>query len=148
MFTVNDLAKLIGFVDDSMLSQLQVTRFDADCFESPSSEKSIIASRGAKIDFANAASFWLIALRADDWSRREQYFVPYAMSALCREITSEDVYQIISERTYDLRRDIPAFLNPGRRPLAAQLMYNDWDDVAFVVDYGPEFATFHWETTA
>lgn len=143
-----DFQNPMSKIDTSKLSVMDIVRFDQDCFHTPAAEESIIACCGSKTHFKTAASFWLHALFAEDWTNREKYFAAYVGSGLCDPISSDTFYHKIGEYSNSLRHELPAFLLGREDLLCALKMYDDWNDVAFIGERRHDFIAFHWETTA
>jgi len=147
LFDQNDLKKGIDQIDESKRSKLEVVHFTANDFESPSSEESLIICGGDKHAFMSPVEFWLLSLKADHWSGREEYFRNYALSALCKPIDQTQFLKIVSEQTSRLRHSLPVPIE-DKHISNPQMMYNDWDDVALLAELGNNYFSMHWETTA
>lgn len=127
---------------------MEVVEFDQYAFESPASEQTIWACRGAKADFPTCALFWLKSLQAQDWEGRSDYFLSYAAKAVCLPLTEADFFRLVADYSGNLREPLPKFLTPRPGFVAAGKMYDDWNDVGAVAEFADEFVAYYWCTTA
>jgi hypothetical protein len=127
---------------------LEVIRYSADDFTSPSSEESIEIHRGARRDFASPLLFWVKSLQAQDWSGRTEYFAPYAQSSLCQSLGAGEFLQLVVNYSGGLIPPLPDFLRRAESVSRALRMYADWNDVAALAELPHDFVAFYWSTSA
>jgi hypothetical protein len=148
MFTRRELLEAIPRLVEAAPPPMQAVEFDQYAFESPASEQTIWAFRGAKADFSSAALFWVKTLQAQGWEGRADRFVPYAETALCTPLTEADFFRLVADFGCSLRQPIPEYLAPRPGFVAALKMYGEWNDVAAVAEFAEAFVAFYWCTTA
>ena len=126
---------------------LEIVEFGYMDFDTPSMEQGIWAFRGLKQDFDSGPRFWIATLRAQGWEDRETCFIPYAESGLCRLIGAFSFRQLVAEYSGSLRNPLPPFVGASATFIDAQLMYDDWNDVAALAETEDSFVAFYWSTT-
>ncbi len=150
LFDRNELTRKVFAFDvfGTVPLHLEINQFDQICFDSPSSEQSILVASAPKNLVHDVTEFWLFTMLAHDWSGREQYFKPYAETALCRDLLEDDYLGVIDVRTGRLRRTKPECIDRPSGFMAALKMYDDWNDVATIAEYDSFYVAFYWCTTA
>lgn len=59
-----------------------------------------------------------------------------------------DFDKLLSRCIYDLRKPLPAFFQNVGKPIDGLLMYDDWDNVAALLEVEEAYLAFNWSTTA
>ena len=127
---------------------LEITEFHHQDFESPYSEQSIFAAAIKKQYCEDGLFFWIKTLQAQDWSGREERFIPYAESALCEPIGKDVFDETVKEYSISLERRLPDSVCETDGYRTGLRMYNNWNDVAVVAELDESFVAFYWCTTA
>lgn len=149
MINSNELQQVVRSLSRTQQIQVECVHFDETCFESTSSEESIMICRGTKTQFPSAAEFWVLALiRSENWAGREDSFESYVCSGLCLPISESLFLAKIAHFTERLKVELPSFLREPPPCIQALQMHDAWNDVAFIAATDQHFITFHWETTA
>jgi hypothetical protein len=95
MFRTEELiAKYPLFVEST--TPIESVLFEPNNFPSSSSEETISICRGLKSDFESPIHFWIRAQQCVDWTGREEYFLPYLHTAVCRQIEEQDFIEILN----------------------------------------------------
>ncbi len=127
------------------LLPIQQVEYTHDDFKFPGSEQMIDLHRAKKIDFDNTLQFWVHSLRSQDWNGSNQ-FLRYAQSGAFIPMTEAEFSNFIVEYARSLSS--PLRLAPKGEFIWAMQMYNAWNDVAVVAEFGEEYVSFYWSTTA
>ncbi|SDZ01961.1 hypothetical protein SAMN04487939_11241 [Lysobacter sp. yr284] len=130
---------------------LDIVEFGPGDFSQPASGQAIGVVRGERATFAEPLHFWIAAQRAGerfgarvDGAQAHPGETRYIEAALCQPIDRAVFARIVGEYAAMLRAPLPAFVREPEGWRRGLRMYQQFNDVAALVETDRHYFVFAW----